>query len=192
MRCSGQNGWHPRLIVCPDVWFGWARGANARGTTQEEGKSSLRSGLPSLLGFPSRALSFLISLLSGAHRIPLSVWLLSVLRIVSFQRCEWGHLPSIFRYSLFTIHHSLFTELGLPICCRRASGLGEVNPKKPPRGVYCDNWETFAYRPRRETAVGPADPGSSASSNCFDNLHDRDDRRSKQKRVQHLHSGQRD
>ena len=35
------------LIFCPNVYFNWARGANARGTTIGKGESSLRSGLPS-------------------------------------------------------------------------------------------------------------------------------------------------
>ena len=35
------------LILCPNDYFHWARGANARGRTIERGKSSLRSGLPS-------------------------------------------------------------------------------------------------------------------------------------------------
>ena len=37
----------PVLDLLSDVWFHWARGANARGSTIGRGKSSLRSGLPS-------------------------------------------------------------------------------------------------------------------------------------------------
>ncbi len=36
--------------------------------------------------------------------------------------------------------------------------MGENTPQKPPRGVNCANWGSFAYRPRRKTAVCPADP----------------------------------
>ena len=50
----------PLLIFSSVVYFSWARGANARGTTQERGEAlPAVAYLPSLLGFPSRALSFL-------------------------------------------------------------------------------------------------------------------------------------
>ena len=64
------------LIFCPNVYFNWARTfrfaklrslplANMRGTRmregqpKKEGRRSFVAYLPSLLGFPSRALSFL-------------------------------------------------------------------------------------------------------------------------------------
>ncbi len=31
---------------------------------------------------------------------------------------------------------------------------GAEKPKKPPRGVYCEYWERFAHRPRRELPEG--------------------------------------
>ena len=48
------------FTLCPNVRFHWARGANARGRTKRRGKSSQGSGLPSPLGSPPRAPSFLI------------------------------------------------------------------------------------------------------------------------------------
>ena len=51
---------HPLSILSFVVKFSWARGANARGTTQERGEAlPTVAYLTSLLGFPSRALSFL-------------------------------------------------------------------------------------------------------------------------------------
>ena len=48
------------MIVSSAVYFTWVRGANARGTTQERGEAlPAVAYLPSLLGFPSRALLFL-------------------------------------------------------------------------------------------------------------------------------------
>jgi len=52
------------------------------------------------------------------------------------------------RYSLFTIYHSLFTENN-----------GSSNAKEAASsGVRFAYWGSFANRPRRETAVGSADP----------------------------------
>ncbi len=51
---------HSLFILCPIVYFHWARGANARARTTRRGKIAPSSLiLPSLLGFPSRALPFL-------------------------------------------------------------------------------------------------------------------------------------
>ena len=50
----------PLSILLSVVYFTWARGANARGTTRERGEAlPAVAYLPSLLGFPSRALLFL-------------------------------------------------------------------------------------------------------------------------------------
>ena len=49
---------HLLFIRCPIVYFRWARGANARGTTQERGEALLRRLSPLSLRFsPSRSLS---------------------------------------------------------------------------------------------------------------------------------------
>ena len=99
---------HPRFTFLSDVKFSWARGAISERKPQERGESAPSSLILSPpLRFPLR-LSFLIPLLSGAHRLPLAVWRLSVLRIVSLLAVNGGISRNI--YSLFVIHHSLFTK----------------------------------------------------------------------------------
>ena len=67
-----MNFSYPRFILLSVVYFHWARGANARGTTKERGKCARKLAyLPSLLVFPPRAPSFLtLSSLIGAARSP--------------------------------------------------------------------------------------------------------------------------
>ena len=52
------------LIICPNVYFYWARGANARGTTQERGEALLRRLSPLSLRFSLSRSPFPDSLLS--------------------------------------------------------------------------------------------------------------------------------
>ena len=57
------------LIICPNVYFYWARGANARGTTQERGEALLRRLSPLSLRFSLSRSPFPDSLLSIWFRI---------------------------------------------------------------------------------------------------------------------------
>lgn len=57
------------LIICPNVYFNWARGANARGTTQERGEALLRRLSPLSLRFSLSRSPFPDSLLSIWFRI---------------------------------------------------------------------------------------------------------------------------
>ena len=57
------------LIICPNVYFNWARGANARGTTQERGEALLRRLSPLSLRFSLSRSPFPDSLLSVWFRI---------------------------------------------------------------------------------------------------------------------------
>ena len=50
------------------------------------------------------------------------------------------------------------TLLCFVLCFRRASALGEATPKKPPRGVRCEKWESFANRARRKSPAGAPRP----------------------------------
>ena len=78
----------------------------------------------------------------------------SVLRIVLFTRCEWGHLPG-YHDSLFIIHHTLFTDIKIINMLSAGFSIGRNNAKEAAiSGVCLANWESFANRPRRETAVG--------------------------------------
>ena len=53
------------LIFCPNVYFHWARGANARGEPKEEGGNSQARIPPSPLGFPRTVTPVLRSSLSS-------------------------------------------------------------------------------------------------------------------------------
>ena len=57
------------LIFNPNVYFNWARGANARGTTQERGEALLRRLSPLSLRFSLSRSPFPDSLLSVWFRI---------------------------------------------------------------------------------------------------------------------------
>ena len=146
------------------------RGAQILRGNHKRGARSAPSSLilSPLLRFPLR-LSFLISPLSWGAPHPFVCWAFSALRIVPFTRCEWGHLPNGlpvlsagFRTGSNKAKEAaprrLLRKLGV---LRPPSPEGNARGSSPqkPRSAACnkENWERFAHRPRRKSAVGPAD-----------------------------------
>ena len=145
------------------------RGAQILRGNHKRGARSAPSSLilSPLLRFPLR-LSFLISPLSWDAPHPFVCWAFSALRIVSFMHCEWGHLP-INHDSLFTIHHSLFTEIRVTGLLSAGFSIGRKHAAeaalaacasligRAPLTVPGGKWRR-ALPARRESAVGLADP----------------------------------
>ena len=128
-----------------DVAFHWARGANARDNHKREGKSSLRSGLPLSLKVFSRTLfPYLSPSLMRATVALRSLWQSS---LFCFRRpCPPAYAPDARNYSLFILHHSLFTlSIGGSHATEAASS-----------GVYYECWVSHAAALRREMEAGTA------------------------------------
>ena len=139
-----------------DVGFSWARGANARDNHKREGKSSLRSGLPLPLKVFSRALFPYLS--------PSLVRTTVVARSSGFscpERFRRARPPAyapdaLFYYSLFILHHSLFTlSIGSSHATEAASS-----------GVYYECWASHAAAFRREMEAGTARPKDYGNGQC--------------------------
>ena len=122
--------------------------------------------LSPLLRFPLR-LSFLISPLSWSAPHTFVCLAISALRIVSFMRCEWGHLP--------INHDSLFTEIRVTGLLSAGFSIGRKHSAeaalaacasligRAPLTVPGGKWRR-ALPARRESAVGPADRGLRAEA----------------------------
>ena len=78
------------LIICPNVYFNWARGANARGTTQERGEALLRRLSPLSLRFSLSRSPFPDSLLSESPPLTFSVLPKNQLRKWSAEQGDQG------------------------------------------------------------------------------------------------------
>ena len=102
------------------------------------------------------------------------VWMaFSVLRIVLFTRCEWGHLPG-YHDSLFIIHHSLLTDIKIIGMLSAGFSIGGNNAAEAAiSGGCCQtppsaNADTSPFRGglRRASALGAITPKKPRSAAC--------------------------
>ena len=143
------------------------RGNHKRG--ERSAPSSLILSPP--LRFPLR-LSFLIPPLSWGAPHTFVCLAFSALRIVSFTRCEWGHLPN--GLPVLSAGFRTGSNKAKEAAPRRLlRKLGALRPPSPegnarggspqkPQSAACnkENWGSFAHRPRREMEAGTARTGS--------------------------------